>query len=207
MGTFFVVLADQDHVFFEYTDKHDSAAVCSLFKGYSGYIQADAHSVYHSLYRGEALEEGQIELPDEVGCWSHTRRKFWEAATVSKEPIAQKAMLRLRTLFELEASFAKLPPSKRQQKREVILRPLLAAFFGRVRAQQKAHGGKRSLLNTAMGYTLRNEAALLRFLENGRLKMTNNHSERALRGIAVGGKIGFSSDRATTPALQPTSSA
>ena len=98
------------------------------------------------------------------------------------------ALARAQKLFEIEASFAKLPPSKRQQKRQAILKPLLAAFFGWVRAQQEAHGGERSLLSTAMGYTLRNEAALLRFLEDGRLKMTNNHSERALRGIAVGRK-------------------
>lgn len=34
-GHFFVVLADRDHVFFEYQERHTSAAVCSMFKGYS----------------------------------------------------------------------------------------------------------------------------------------------------------------------------
>ena len=187
-GHFFVVLADQDHVFFEYTERHDSAAVCSLFRGYSGYIQADAHSVYHALYRGEALEEGQHEPPDEVGCWSHTRRKFWEAATVSKEPIAQEAMLRLSKLFEIEASFSKMPPSKRKKQRQAILKPLIEAFFEWVRVQHAVHGSVRCLLTSATGYAVRHEQALMRFLEDGRLKMTNNHSERALRGIAVGRK-------------------
>jgi len=187
-GHFFVVLADQDHVFFEYTDKHNSAAVCSMFKGYSGYIQADAHSVYHALYRGEALDDDQDEPPDEVGCWSHTRRKFWEAATVSKEPIAQEAMLRLKKLFEIEASFQKMAPSKRKKKRQAILKPLIVAFFEWVHAQHAVHGGVRCLLSSATGYATRHEESLMRFLEDGRLKMTNNHSERALRPIAVGRK-------------------
>lgn len=187
-GHFFVVLADQDHVFFEYTDKHDSAAVCSIFKGYSGYIQADAHAVYHALYRGDALSDEGRAPPDEVGCWSHSRRKFWEAATVSKEPIAQEAMLRLAKLFAIESSFSKMPPSKRQEKRQTILKPLIVAFFKWVHAQHAAVGGVRSLLSSATGYATRHEAALLRFLDDGRLKMTNNHSERALRPIAVGRK-------------------
>ena len=43
---FFVVLADKDHVFFEYQPKHTSEAVCSMFRGFQGYMQADAHCVY-----------------------------------------------------------------------------------------------------------------------------------------------------------------
>ena len=51
-GHFFVVLADRDHVFSEYQERHTSAAVCSMFKGYSGYLQADAHAVYDALFAG-----------------------------------------------------------------------------------------------------------------------------------------------------------
>ena len=51
-GHFFMVLADRDHVFFEYQERHTSAAVCSMFKGYSGYLQADAHAVYDALFAG-----------------------------------------------------------------------------------------------------------------------------------------------------------
>ena len=76
-GHFFVVLADADHVFFEYTDKHTSRVVCEMFKGFRGYIQADAHTVYDALFRGVPRldENGQIvpdpDAPIEVGCWSH----------------------------------------------------------------------------------------------------------------------------------------
>jgi len=72
-GHFFVVLADQDHIFFEYQPKHTGAAVCEMFRGYSGYIQADACAIYNALYRGEARTEPDDPAPTEVGCWAHAR--------------------------------------------------------------------------------------------------------------------------------------
>ena len=70
-GHFFVVLADQDHVFFEFQPRHTSAAVCEMFRGFSGYIQADAHAIYDAVFRGEARASGDDEPPLEVGCWAH----------------------------------------------------------------------------------------------------------------------------------------
>jgi transposase len=187
-GHFFVVLADQDHIFFEYQPKHTSAAVCEMFRGFSGYVQADAHSVYNALFRGDARESPQDKAPDEVGCWSHLRRKFWEAATVSKEPIAQEALLRIQKIFQLEASWQKIPPSKRKEKRQRIIKPLIQVLFKWLHVQHEEVGHVRGLLSSATGYATRHESAFLRFLEDGRLKITNNHSERALRPIAVGRK-------------------
>ena len=66
-GHFFVVLADQDHVFFEYQPKHTSAAVCEMFRGFKGYIQADAHCVYDALYRGDARVSPDDRLPRRSG--------------------------------------------------------------------------------------------------------------------------------------------
>ena len=72
-GHFFVVLADKDHLFFEYQAKHTSEAVCSMFRGFKGYIQADAHCVYDALFRGEARIDESDKPPDEVACWAHAR--------------------------------------------------------------------------------------------------------------------------------------
>ncbi len=195
-GAFFVVLADQDHVFFEYRPRQTSAAVCEMLRGFSGYIQADAHSIFDALFRGEARDGPDDEPPTEVGCWSHCRRKFWEAATAAKEPVAREALLRIRKLFELEEQWVKLPPKKRLEKRKAVLGPLVDAFFEWVHARNEEAKNVRGLLCSACGYAVRQEKALRRFLEDGRLKMTNNHSERALRTIAVGRKnwLFFSSD-------------
>jgi len=185
-GHFFVVLADKDHVFFEYQPKHTSAAVCEMFRGFSGYIQADAHAIYDAVFRGEARVKDDDTPPKEVGCWSHARRKAWEAAVVAKDPAAREALLRMRALFQLEEQWADLAPAQRHARRQLASRPLVDDFFAWVAAQYARVKDTRGLVATAFGYAVRQEGALRRFLDDGRLPMTNNHSERALRGIAVG---------------------
>jgi len=185
-GHFFVVLADRDHIFFEYQREHTSAAVCKMFKGFKGYIQADAHAVYNALYRGEANESPDEKCPEEVGCWSHCRRRFWEAAVVAKSRVALEALLRIRQFFEFEKSWAALPPKQRHEKRQRILRPMIDDFFRWAEEEFARVKGVRGLVATAFGYATRQSDALRRFLDDARLPMTNNHSERALRPIAAG---------------------
>jgi transposase len=195
-GHFFVVLADKDHVFFEFQAKHTSAAVCEMFRGFSGYIQADAHAIYDAIFRGEARVCDSDTPPLEVGCWSHCRRKAWEAATVAKDPAAREALLRIRKLFDLEEQWADLPPSQRHARRQLVSRPLVDDFFAWANEQYARVRDTRGLVATAFGYAVRQQTALRRFLDDGRLPMTNNHSERALRGIASGRKawLFFGSD-------------
>src|SRR6185312_8387192 len=94
-GHYFVLIADKDHVFFEYTTKETSAVVSEMFRGYSGYIQADAKSVYDVLFREPASkppdDEDSPVVRYEVACWAHTRRKFWEA-TVAKSVVAREGL-------------------------------------------------------------------------------------------------------------------
>ena len=185
-GHFFVVLADKDHVFFEYQPKHTSDAVCSMFRGFKGYIQADAHCVYDALFRGDARIDKTDKPPDEVACWSHARRKVWEAAVVTKEPAAREALLRIQTLFKLEEDWAHLAPKQRHERRQRISRPMLDEFFAWAEGVFERVRGVRGPVATAFGYAIRQRDALRRFLDDGRLRMENNASERALRPIAVG---------------------
>jgi transposase len=127
-GHFFVVLADRDHIFFEYQPRHTSDAVCSMFKGFNGYIQADAHCIYDALFRGEAVGDGE-KPPDEVACWSHARRRMWEAAVGVRDPSAREGLLRIRALFQLEQDWAALAPKQRHDRRQRIARPMLDDFF------------------------------------------------------------------------------
>ena len=193
-GHFFVVLADRDHIFFEYRAKHDSVAVCEMFRGYSGYIQADAHAIYDALYRGEAVEDGRPP-PIEVACWAHARRKFWEAAC-ARHALGREGLYRLRRIFELDASWDDKPPDARRIMRQTKLRPFMDDFFAWAQQGHDAHKGQRGSVPSAFGYAVRQRDALRRVLEDGRLKLTNNHSERALRPIAAGRKawLFFGSD-------------
>jgi transposase len=183
------VLADRDHVFFEYKRKHNSDAVCEMFRGFGGYI-------YDALFRGDARVSTDDKPPDEVACWSHGRRHFWEAAVATKEPLAREALLRIRVMFQLEERWASLPPIERHRQRQLGLRPLLDDFFAWVESHHVRLAGTRGLLSSAFGYAFRQKDALRRLLDDGRLPMTNNASERALRTIAVGRKawLFFGSD-------------
>jgi transposase len=201
-GHFFVVLADRDHVFFEYQPKHTSDAVCAMFKGFKGYIQADAHCVYDALFRGEAVDLGD-KPPDEVACWSHARRKWWEAAVTTREPEAREALLRVRALFKLEEDWADLAPKQRHERRQRVSRPMLDDFFAWAEGVFERVRGVRGPLATAFGYAIRQRDALRRFLDDGRLRLENNASERALRSIATGRKAWLfcgSDDHATAAA-------
>lgn len=193
-GHFFVVLADKKHIFFEFQAKHTSVAVCDMFRGFSGYIQADAHAIYDALFRGDAVDEAS-EAPTEVACWSHVRRRFWEAA-VSGFAVGREGLLRIRHLYQLDQDWADLPPATRLQKRRTVLAPLVDEFFEWVRAQDDPSSQVRSLVKKALGYADRQERALRRFLDDGRLRMDNNLSENALRTIATGRKafLFFGSD-------------
>lgn len=188
-GHFFVVLADKDHVFFEYQPKHTSDAVCSMFRGFSGYIQADAHCIYDALFRGDARIHNGDKPPDEVACWSHARRKFWEAAIVTKDPVAREALLRIRMLFKLEQDWVDLAPKQRHDRRQRVTRPMLDDFFSWADGVFERVRTIRGPVTTAFGYALRQRDALRRFLDDGRLRLENNDAERALRSsIAVGRK-------------------
>lgn len=76
----------------------------------------------------------------------------------------------------------------RKARRDVVVRPVVDAFFTWVKAE-RAVPRERGLVSTALGYAFNHEAALRRFLEDGRLRLDNNPSERALRAIAAARKV------------------
>jgi hypothetical protein len=189
-GHFFVTLADKDHVFLDFQPKHTSLTVWNMFKGFSGYVQADAHVIYDALFKGvppEGAEETPGERgppPIEVGCFSHARRKYWEAA-VCRHPLGLEGVRLIDAIFDADRALAKLAPAQRKERRDQTVRPLVDAFFTWARAEYNKLEG-RGLVATALGYSVRHEQALRRFLDDGRLRMENNSAERELRAVAVG---------------------
>ncbi len=188
---YFVQIADADHVFFEYSPVETSAVVSQLFAGYAGYVQADAKSVFDVLYRppearDRAPPDEKQAACSEVGCWAHARRKVWEAAVATQHVVAREALVRIARMFQLDELWRTKLPDVRKAQRERFLRPHLTAFFAFAEAAYEAARHERGLLRTALGYAVRQKAALLRFLDDGALEMTNNRSERELRRIATG---------------------
>ncbi len=177
-GHFFVVAAPETHVLFAYTPKHDGAAVKDLLGGYKGTLVADAHAVYNHLYKsGDVVE---------AGCWAHARRYWFKALAVDPER-ARQALALIGALFRLERAHATSPPDQRLAIREREAAPIVEKFFAWCDAE-----AERVLDETpsakAIGYARNQRAALSRFLEDGRLPIHNNFSERELRREAIGRK-------------------
>ncbi len=175
-GHFWVVAAPERHVLFGYSPRHDSAAVDEMLSGYQGYLVADAHVVYDHLFKsGEVVE---------VGCWSHCRR--YQFKTLESDPNRAKYALSLiGALFRIERECATFTPEQRLHVRRVQSKPIVDTFFAWCDEQAPLVLDETPIAK-AIGYARNQRVALRRFLEDGRLPLHNNFSERELRREALG---------------------
>ena len=148
---------------------------------YAGLMQADAYAGFNRLYEANR-KPGPIV---EAACWAHGRRKFFDLARINKAPIAEEAVARIDALFAIEREINGLTPEARVDARHDRSRPLVVALEAWLR-EQRARVSKNSDTGKAIDYSLKRWAALTRFLDDGRLCMSNNAAERELRAIAIG---------------------
>lgn len=149
--------------------------------GYVGLMQADAYAGFNRLY-----EAGRKPGPIiEAACWSHARRKFYELAQLKQAPIAIEAVKCIDALFAIEREINGASAEHRLAVRGERSQPLVAALQVYLREQRARLSGKSETAR-AIDYSLKRWPALARFLDDGRLCLSNNAAERALRGIAIG---------------------
>src|SRR5216683_1006997 len=148
---------------------------------YAGLMQADAYSGFNRLY-GASRKGGSIV---EASCWAHARRKFFDLARINKAPIAIEAVERIDALFAIEREINGAAPHECERVRHERSRPLVVALETWLREQRRKLSARNQIAK-AIQYSLNRWIALTRFLDDGRLCMSNNAAERALRGIAVG---------------------
>jgi transposase len=165
-------------VLFQYSRRHDSAAVDARLPGYSGYLVADAHAVYDHLYRNGSVIE--------VGCWAHARRYFFKALE-SDPKRAKTALAWIAAFFALERSMVSTPTKKRREIRQARAAPIADAFFAGCH-QEADRVLDESPIAQAIGYARNQQVALRRFLDDGRLPLHNNISELNLRREVMGRK-------------------
>ena len=121
----------------------------------------------------------------EAVCWAHARRKFFDLARLNKAPIAIEAVARIDALFTIEREINGKPPAERRRVRQERSRTRVEALESWLR-EHYDRLSPNSQVAKAIAYSLNRWDGLARFLDDGRLCMTNNAAERALRGIAVG---------------------
>jgi transposase len=163
---------------FDYTATHARDGPAAFLKGFQGFLQADAYSVYDGIYTGS---NGSII---EVGCWAHGRNKFSDAQSTDPERVlAAKAWV--RRLYDVEDEAKTLSSAERLQLRQEKSVPLLESFRQWLLAQ-KAEVLPKSPIAAAINYVLNQWDALTRYTTDGDLHIDNNISERTLKLIGMG---------------------
>ena len=148
---------------------------------YSGLMQADAYSGYNGLYV-QGRKPGRIV---EAACWAHGRRKFFELAELQKAPVAIEAVRRIDGLFAIEREINRQPPDQRRAVRQERSKTLVDDLERWLREERRKLSSKNPVAK-AIDYSLKRWPAFTRFLDDGRICLSNNAAERAVRGIAVG---------------------
>jgi transposase len=186
--------ADPPAALFHYSRDRSGEHPERHLAGFSGILQADAYAGFNRLYAAER-KPGPVTG---ALCWAHARRKFFVLADIAAtakrgksappiSPIALEAVRRIDALFDIEREINGLAAGQRhavRQERSASLVAELEAWMDVERARLSRHAE----IAKAIDYMLKRWPAFTRFLEDGRICLTNNAAERALRGIALGRK-------------------
>ena len=161
---------------------------------FAGILQADIYAGYNALYVAGRLPGPVIK----AACWAHSRRKFFDLADIAAgkrrgkdpppvSPLALEAVKRIDVLFDIERGIVGKSAEERLAVRRELSAPVLAELKEWMRAE-RVKLSKHAPVAKAMDYMLRRWELFARFLDDGRICLTNNAAERALRGIALGRK-------------------
>ncbi|MEG3178883.1 IS66 family transposase [Sphingomonas sp. RB3P16] len=189
--------ADPPAALFHYSRDRRGEHPQAHLASWSGIFQADAYGGYGELYR-EGRAPGPVR---EAGCFAHARRKFFELADVAGAarkksrgertgmiyPIALEAVRRLDALFDVERTINGKSAADRLAVRKTLSAPLMTEFHTWLTAQRAILSRNHDLAKACL-YMLRRWDAFTRFLDDGRVCLTNNAAERALRCVPIGRK-------------------
>ena len=169
---------EQGIILYHHNQRRNGQVAKEVLGDFKGYLHCDMWSAYRSL------DEDEVTL---VGCWAHVRRKFFEAMpkNADSNSLAKKGLSYCDQMFALEKQWEELAPEVRHQKRQEQLRPLMEEFFDWCREQYVLPESK---LGRALKYSLDYESTFKTVLEDGRLVLSNNLAERAIKSLVMGRK-------------------
>jgi len=150
-----------------------------LLQGYTGAVVCDALATHEAGARGSP----GVTL---VGCWAHVRRYFGDAEP--DHPEARIALDLIRDLYDIDERA--VDAEERAKLRDTESRAVTERLRAWLLAQPIL---KTTSLGQAVRYTLGCWPRLVRFLDDSRLWLDNNPTERALRGPVVGRRNHFGS--------------
>ncbi len=163
-------------------------------RDFAGILQADAYNGYNELY-GLSRSPGPITS---ALCWAHARRQFFELADIAANarrgrnaaaisPVALEAVRRIDVLFDIERTINGLSAEERLRVRRERSAPHLSTLEAWLR-DERARLSRSAAVAEPIDYMLKRWDRFAQFIDDGRICLTNNAAERALRGFALGRK-------------------
>jgi len=163
-------------ILFEYQPSRSGEHAKRFLAGFGGYLVTDGYIGYNS-----------VPGVTHCGCWQHVRRKWSDAIPKTKDKTGQalKGFEFCERLFALERGFAGMTPEERVQVRQKLSKPVLEAYFKWLETVDPLGGSK---LREAVVYSRNQKKPLMSFLLDGRVEISNNRAENAIRPFCVGRK-------------------
>ena len=173
-------------VLYDYQPSRAGECASRFLEGFTGLLHTDGYGVYH------------CKLPPEitvVGCWTHMRRKFTDTLKSLPEQLRDKSPAKVGLdfcgkLFRLESGFVEqsLSFQKWYQARLELSKPVAEKFFTWAKTEYEKNPVPKSMLGAALTYAVNQEDWLMNVFLDGRLELSNNRAERAVRPFVVGRK-------------------
>lgn len=171
-------------VLYEYQKTRKADHPREFLKNYHGVVVCDGYQVYHKL---------EEERPDELkvaGCWAHARRRF---ANVCKSlgkgaangSLAETAVNHIALIYRTDNLLEKLNPEERLEKRQLLVKPLVEAFFAWVKFNRDTVPSQ-SETGKGLTYCVNQEKYLRAFSDDPIIPLDNNAAEIAIRSFCVG---------------------
>jgi transposase len=167
---------------YQYHPSRQDAIAKQFFESFEGYIHADCYSAYVNLDKTRMKH---------VACIAHARRYFVDIvkATKNKPGIAKSAVEWFAKLYAIEKQLKEDKATSEQikQARMTKTNPILIKFKSWLQTQQKTVLPK-SPLGKAIFYSVKHWESLTQYINDGRLEIDNNRSERAIKPFVIGRK-------------------
>ena len=177
---------DKKVILYEYHSSRSGLHAKEFLEGYRGHLQTDGFSGYDS-----AVKENSNII--QIGCWAHSRRKFFEASKAGKEPkSAEIGLSFIRKLYEIENKLrSQWDKDSNTEKflldRKKACESELAKFHSWL-VKRKDEVPESTLLGKAISYALSQWSKLIAYLENPYSTPDNNACENAIRPFVIGRK-------------------
>ena len=163
--------------YFEYQPDRKGDRAADVLKDFTGYLITDGYAGYN-----------KVKGATHCACWAHMKR-YWREAMPEKATLensqAAIGFAYCTKLFKYEKEFELLTYEDRLKKRQEKSKPLLEEYWNWVKTVKCSNG---SNLEKAVKYALNHQTELSVFLDNGKVELSNNWAENALRPMVVGRK-------------------